>query len=94
MIFTPKEFSIINIVLTVNPDRQPRTFSFSDLAIAFSIHEKVMKNTEIKEDGGIFIEWESSFTSEENVFISKLLKDFKFNVVDWWVVLSLQNKLI
>lgn len=90
MKYTPQELSILNLVLSLNPDRQARTFPFAELAQAFSIHEKIMKNT--KEE--VFVEWEVELTSEEKVFLSRLIKEFKFHVADWVHVTSLITKLV
>lgn len=90
MKYTPQEHSIINLVLSVNPERQPRTFILSELTIAFSIYEKIMKNTE----NDVFFESEIQLTSEEKVFITKLTKEFRFSVIDGWIVNSLLAKLI
>jgi len=94
MIFSPKELSMINIVLTATPDRQPRTFGFTELTTAFSIHEKIMKNTETKDELEVFIEGDIEFTSEENVFITRFIKEFKFNVADGGTVANLLTKLV
>ena len=87
--YQPKELGIISTVVQITSDQKPRQFPIGDLVIATAIFNKLKSSTE----KDIFIESEVDFTSEEKVFISKLVNEFSFPVVDGESVASLLEKI-
>jgi len=89
MKFTPRELGAISTVLQVTSDHKPRQFVLAELVIASAIFNKLKWATEKDE----FIESEIEFTSEQNVFIKKLIEDFAWIVWDGEIVVPLIEKI-
>jgi hypothetical protein len=81
---TPQELKIIEVALQMNSEWQARTFQIVELSIALEIFKKL--KTCVKDN--IFIEWDPSFSSEEKVFIKKLIEEIKWTVLEGESVLS------
>lgn len=86
---TPQELKIISVALQMNAEWQSRSFQIADLTLALSSFNKL--KTCVKDD--MFVEWNPDFTSEEKVFIKKLIEEIKWTVVEWEHVLSVLDNI-
>lgn len=85
----PQELFIIGNSLQLKNWDNPRDFQIAELTIALSIFNKLKEFTE----DGKFIEWDPDFTSEEKVFIKKLVEERNWHVQDWEFVVSVLEKI-
>lgn len=77
-----QELAIINIVIQITSDGKQRQFPLPELSLATSVFGKIKKCTEDKDGQKVFIDGNPEFTSEENVFIKKLVEDYSWSVND------------
>lgn len=89
MKFTAQQIGIINLVIQTNADGSTRNFPLSELSTASDIYEKLMKN--VKDNN--FVDGNVDLTSEQNVFISKLLDERSWSVLDASHVFALKDKI-
>ena len=81
MKLTSYQVSIISLVLKIDKEGKQRTFPLEELTTASDIFKKI-KDCIPKEQGEVFTECEAKFTSEENVFITKLVNERNWAVED------------
>jgi len=81
---------LINLVLQVDNEKKQRTFPLAELVIAWEIFKEIKKL--VKEDK--FTEWEIKLNSEQKVFLTKLIDEYRFSVWDYETVTDLKKLLI
>lgn len=87
--FTPQEFSFINLLLNVDNDKA-RVFSLGDRRTAESIYDKIFAHTDEKKEN--FLEAEVEFTTAEKALILKLIPA-ELSLVDGKIADSLSKKI-
>ena len=80
------ELAIVNLVLQVDNEWKAKSFPLSELLIAWDIFKEIKKC--VKDDK--FIDWEIELTSEQKVFLTKLIDAKNFTVNDAEIVQSLK----
>jgi len=88
--FTVSQLAIINLVLQVDKEWKQKTYSLPELQIASDIFKEIKKN--VKEDK--ISEWYLVLTSEQKVFIVKLIDERTWWVMDAESVFELKKLLI
>lgn len=89
MELTATQLGRINIVLQLRDDGQARQFPLSELIIANDIYKKMKECSKDEQ----FIDGKVDFTSEEKVFISKLINQRNWALADAEQVFELQKLL-
>lgn len=89
MIFTANQQSIINILIQVEQNGEPKVYPLGQLSIANEIYKAIWKNVE----GKNFIDWEVDLSSEQKVFITKLIDERNWTVGDAENVFQLKELL-
>jgi hypothetical protein len=104
MKITVNQLGLINTILQVDKEGKTRQFPLAELTTASDIFKEIKKLTEPKEidvpqkDGSVkkethefFKEGELELTSEQKVFITKLIDERDFTVYDAEVVFELKK---
>lgn len=91
MKISPQKLSIINLLLQIDNDWKARQFPIQELSIALEIFSQIKKN--VDESGNNFIDGEITLTSEQKVFLLKLIDERSWTVVDAEHVFDLKSLL-
>jgi hypothetical protein len=86
---TVNQLAIINLILQVDKDWKQKTYSLWELQIANDIFKEIKNN--VKDDK--FQDWIANFNSEQKVFITKLINDREWGVLDAEHVFKLKELL-
>lgn len=78
MNITSSQLSIINLVLQIDSEWKAKQFPLSELVIASEIFKEIKKN--VKDD--LLIDGDIELTSEQKVFITKLIDERSWTVTD------------
>lgn len=78
MKITVSQLSIINLVLQIDWEWKAKQFPLSELLIASEIFKEIKKN--VKDD--LLIDGDIELTSEQKVFITKLIDERSWTVTD------------
>jgi len=81
------QFGIINLILQVDSEMKAKQYNLSDLTTASAIFKEVKKNLK----GEMFIDWEAELTSEQKVFLTKLIDERTWTVNDAEIVFELKE---
>lgn len=81
------QLAIINLVLQIDNDGKAKQYALSELSVANEIFTEVKKN--VKEDK--FVDGEIDLTSEQKVFITKLIDERSWTVQDAEAVFDLKK---
>lgn len=89
MKITTGQLAIVNLVLQVDKEWKAKQYALSELTIASDIFKEIKKC--VKDDK--FIDGEIDLTSEQKVFITKLIDDREWTVGDADNVFDLKDLL-
>lgn len=78
MNITSSQLSIINLVLQIDSEWKAKQFPLSELVLASDIFKEIKKN--VKDD--LLIDGDIELTSEQKVFITKLIDERSWTVTD------------
>ena len=87
MKITKEQLSIINVILQVDKEGKSKQFGLSDLSIASDVFKEIKKL--VVEDK--FTDGEIELTSEQKVFITKLIDERDWTVMDADFVFALKT---
>lgn len=87
---SPQELSLINALLQIDNEWKARTFSISDLKIGMDIFTQIKKC--VVDDH--FVDWSIKLSTEQKVFLMKLIEAQNFTVLDAEFVFLLKSKII
>ena len=87
MKLTAQQFGLINMVIQIDWEWKAKQFPLSELVIASEIFKEIKKN--VKDD--LLIDGDIELTSEQKVFITKLINERNWTVNDSEVVFSLKD---
>lgn len=96
MKITVWELSIINLVLQVDWEGKSKQYPLSELTTASDIFKEIKKCVGIIkndkwEDMEVFKDWEIELTSEQKVFITKLIDERSWTVGDAEFIFKLKS---
>ena len=89
MNITSSQLSIINLVLQIDSEWKAKQFPLSELVIASEIFKEIKKN--VKDD--LLIDGDIELTSEQKVFITKLIDERSWTVIDSEIVFEIKKML-
>lgn len=89
MNITSSQLSIINLVLQIDSEWKAKQFPLSELVIASEIFKEIKKN--VKDD--LLIDGDIELTSEQKVFITKLIDERTWTVIDSEIVFEIKKLL-
>ena len=89
MKLTAIQHSIINLILQVDPSGEQKVYALGQLSMAYEIFKSIWKNI----DGECFIEGEVDLSSEQKVFLTRLIEERNWPVSDGENVLTLKELL-
>lgn len=78
MKLTAQQFGLINMVIQIDWEWKAKQFPLSELVIASEIFKEIKKN--VKDD--LLIDGDIELTSEQKVFITKLIDERSWTVTD------------
>lgn len=93
---TGYQVSLVHLVLRVNKENTQRQFPIEELGTASAIMKVIKPGINVTKEGnvdGTYKDIEVDFTSEEKVFLSKMLKERSWAVVDAEPLFELQELL-
>lgn len=86
---TASQLSIINLVLQIDSEWKAKQFPISELVIASEIFKEIKKCVEWDK----LIDGEIDLTSEQKVFITKLIDERSWTVTDSEIVFEIKKML-
>lgn len=89
MKITATELGIINLVIQIDGEGKPRQFALAELSTASSIFKAI--KTSVKEDK--FVDGDVKLSSEEKVFLTKLIDERTWTVGDSDAIFDLKKLL-
>lgn len=89
MKLTARQFALINRIIQMDNNWQQKVYFLGELSIAFDIFKIIYSNVEWEN----FIEWDIEFSSEQKVFIKKIIDELQWSVLDAENVLKLKELL-
>jgi len=87
--FSKEQLHLINLAIQTNEDKSARSYGISELSTANDIFQKIKKQWKDND----FVDGEIGFTTEEKVFILKLVKDRKWTAIDAEFIFSIIKTL-
>lgn len=89
MKLTANQQSIINILIQVDTNGWPKVYPLGQLSTAHDIFKEIWKNVEWEN----FIDGEVDFSSEQKVFITRLIDERNWSVVEAESIFKLKELL-
>jgi hypothetical protein len=97
MKITTQQLGLVNFVLQIDKEGKSKQFPLAELTLASDIFKEIKKCTEKKMEGEkeieIFVDGEVDITSEQKVFITKLIDERDWTVQDSEAVFTLKALL-
>jgi len=81
------QFGIINLVIQVDSEGKAKQYNLSDLTIASAIFQEIKKNI----NGEVFVDGNVELTSEQKVFLVKLIDARTWTVNDAEAIFQLKE---
>lgn len=89
MKLTAQQFGLINMVIQIDWEWKAKQFPLSELVIASEIFKEIKKN--VKDD--LLMDGDIELTSEQKVFITKLIDERSWTVIDSEIVFEIKKML-
>lgn len=89
MKLTANQHKIINVLIQVDPNGAPKVYPLGQLETAHDIFKAIWKNVE----GENFVDGEVKLSSEQKVFITRLIDERQWSVVEAESIFKLKELL-